>query len=978
MKNVGMFSMIGVFMIMTSFFLYDWLNPAFEKYPQAYGGQLNASMWDFTTRGIIPLRGEWEFYEGQLLGSQDFLDHPQLVAGRQLVRVPGNWKGIVDSGGRDGYGAGTYRLIVQVDKKDLYGFIGKKIRMSSRVIINGADVGGNGRPTVTEQGFVPSNLPFLGMAQAEAGAVEIIVQVSSFKYLEGGLVQAPEFGLAKDIVARQDCARLVDMILITTMLVFGLYYIGMFKRWRKEPHLVHFSIFCLTLGLFYSFDDEILAATVVPSLSFLWLQKMIILLPLTSFYFFYLYVHRFLGGRDNGVFYALRWIFIVFFAVFLFTPNEYFLEILWTTLALEALILLFVFLATFCGRSRGVQGTGSILLGVFFLLFIWIYAQLRYHLAMDNPNYMIVTPLLLLFSQAYLMSERIQEAFHKSESLARQLLIYDQQKDEFLAKTSHELRTPLHGIINLSQLLLEDLERPLQPEHRENVRLLHLVGRRLAGLVHDILDMNRIKLGQLHIQTTQVDVHMSVFFVLETLSITSINRKVRLINELPATLPLVEADENRLRQILHNLLENALKYTERGTVRISAEVLGDELAITIADTGPGIPRDRLTSIFEPFVQQEEKDHRPQGGMGLGLSISKQLVDLQGGNLEVESEVGQGSRFTFTMPIALQVLESAAADDVEPQMAEQITLNMRGQDETAEYDILIVDDESSNLKVLIDAVTSLHYAYTAVESGQEALALLKGRKLPDLVLLDLMMPGLSGLDVCRKIRSMHDLAELPVLMLTASGQVSDMTASFHAGANDILQKPFELVELKARMQSLLSMKRSSERAVKREMDFLQTQITPHFLYNSLNTLVGLSYKDVDRLRDTIHHLTTYLRAKFTFVFQAERISFEQELELVRAYLAIEQLRFGSRLHVRYLIEEDLHFRLPPLMLQPLVENAVRHGIGPKPPGGTVEIIAARSGEGVLITVRDNGIGMEETKRVQLEQAQSHGVGIAPSV
>ncbi|KIL42469.1 hypothetical protein SD70_00760 [Gordoniibacillus kamchatkensis] len=964
--------MIGVFAAMTSAFVYGWLRPS-AQYPEARGGMLDARQWNFAKQGIIPLRGEWEFYENKLLSPRDFLaGGEKLQTERRIVRVPGNWKGLAFSG--SGFGAGTYRLRIQTNEPALYSLRGKKIRMSSHIYMGGADLGGNGRPDLAADRFVPSNVPFFGSAKVESSTVEIIIQVASFRYLAGGLVQAPEFGLTGDVLARRDDARLADMIVITTMLVFAVYFAGMFKRWRKEPYLVLFSLFCLTMGLFFSIDNEIVMSTYWPSLSFLWLQKMIFILPGFSMMFFVLYVYLYLGEKDSVFFKRLRQVSYAFLAMLAVIPNDYLLDTYWPGMVLQILALSFIFVCIFRGRHRGIH-VYYILLGVFFLVVSWIYAHTRYMLALDNPYYMIVTPLLLVLSQSFLMSERIREAVERSERLANQLLVYDRQKDEFLAKTSHELRTPLHGIINLSQALLDNREKPLPPEHRENIRLLHLIGRRLAGLVHDILDMNRIRHGQLSIQTKPVDINMSTRFVIETLSIEPIKREVQLVNELPASLPLVEADENRVRQILHNLLENGLKYTDRGTVTISAERQGNALAVTIADTGKGIPPEALIHLFRPFFQYGEEGAGSRDGIGLGLSISKELVELQGGSLEVESEVGRGSRFTFTLPIAREAANEAAATSsrrAEPTVFS--SSRVAAADQMVPYHILIVDDELSNLKVAMDAISSMKYAYTAVGGGEEALAALTRMPKPDLVLLDLMMPSVSGLDVCREIRSLHGLAELPVLMLTASGQTGDIVAAFAAGANDILQKPFELAELKARVQSLLAMKSSSEHAVRREMDFLQAQITPHFLYNSLNALVGLSYKDMSKLRETIHHLTTYLRAKFTFAFRSETVPLERELELVKAYLAIEQLRFGNRLRVRYAIDEGVHSMLPPLTLQPLVENAVRHGIGPKPEGGTVDIIVRRGDNGVDIVVEDDGVGMDEQKLSVLENGQAAGIGV----
>ncbi|GAA3413330.1 ATP-binding protein [Paenibacillus hodogayensis] len=964
--------MISVFAVVTAIFIYEWLHPTFQ-YPEARDGVLDARQWDFAQQGIIPLRGEWEFYENALLTPLQFRSGgTALEEERRIIRVPGGWKDIVASG--SGYGAGTYRLQVQVGDPDLYSLRGKKIRMSSHIYMGGADLGGTGSPDLQSDRFVPSNLPFFGTVKAETNTIEILIQVASYRYMEGGLVQAPEFGLMGDVMARRDNARLADMIVITTLLVFGIYFAGMFKQWRREPYLLFFSLFCLTMGLFFSIDNEIIMATMLPSISFPLLQKMLFILPYYSILFFIHYVRLYLSDRVGAGFRLLSRFSYGYLLILVAIPNDFLVVLLWPGIVLQVVAFAFIFVWIFRNRNRGVH-VYYILLGVFFLLISWVYAQTRYQLALDNPFYMIVTPLLLVLSQSFLMSERAREAFLQSERLAEQLIVYDRQKDEFLAKTSHELRTPLHGIINLSQALLDNKERPLSPEHRENIRLLHLIGRRLAGLVHNIMDMNRIRHGQLSIQPKPVDLNMSTRFVIETLSIAPVNREVRLLNELPSTLPFVLADENRLRQILHNLLENGLKYTDRGTVSISSEIRGAMLAVSIADTGRGIPPHVMGSLFQPYFQYDKDCADSRDGIGLGLSISKQLVELQGGHMEVQSETGRGSRFTFTLPIAPNRSDevAAAANDrrKEPAALSPAVTAQIGPE--TEFHILIVDDEPSNLKVAMDAIGSMKHAYTAVGGGEEALAVLR-RKKPDLVLLDLMMPGVSGLDVCREIRLLHGLAELPVLMLTASGQTGDIVAAFAAGANDILQKPFELAELKARVQSLLAMKSSSEQAVRREMDFLQAQITPHFLYNSLNALIGLSYKDVNKLRETIHHLTVYLRAKFTFVFQSATVPLDRELELVRAYLAIEQLRFGQRLKVEYSIDEKARCLLPPLILQPIVENAVRHGIGQKPEGGTVHLVVRRSDGGVEITVEDDGVGMDEHKLAMLEKRHTTGIGI----
>jgi len=973
---------VVIFAVTTAVFIYEWLRPDLSS-PEAKAGVLDARGWDFAKQGVIPLRGEWEFYKDRLLTPDDFVGEQSGQLGqRMLLSVPGGWKGSVSD---SGFGAGTYRLRVEVSDAAYYSLRAKKIRMSSRIFMAGDDLGGSGNPDLTAERFVAGNIPFLGTVKADAHTIEILIQVASYRYLPGGLVQEPEFGLTDDVTSRRDVSRMADMVLIVTLLAFGIYFAGMFRQWRREPYLIFFSLFCLSLGLFFGFDDEIVAATLIPTISFELLQKLIFILPTLSIVFFIHYVRLYFDDKPGKWLKTFLWACYVYSAVLFAIPNERLVPLLWPGILVQLLAFVFIFAAVFRNRHHGIR-IYYVLLGAFFLIISWVFAQTRYQMALDSPYYMIVSLLLVVLSQSFLMTDRIRSAYMRSERLSQQLLVFDRQKDEFLAKTSHELRTPLHGIVNLSQSLLDNTEVPLESEHRANIRLLHLIGRRLAGLVNDILDMNRIRYGELRVHPKPVDLYVSTRFVMETLSIAPVKSGVRLINELAPGLPLVLADENRLRQILHNLLENGLKYTDQGTVSITARRQGELLEITVADTGRGIPPDMLGQLFQPFFQYDEEGARSRDGIGLGLSISKQLVELQGGVLRVESEEGRGSRFTFTLPIAGMAVNEAAAsaessgsygyadyaERVEyPQPFAAAGAGEEGGGQA--FHILIVDDEPSNLKVAIDAVVSMKHAYTATGGGAEALEALR-RSKPDLVLLDLMMPGVSGLDICREIRTMHGLAELPVLMLTASGQAGDMLAAFAAGANDILQKPFELAELKARVHSLLAMKSSSEQAVRREMDFLQTQITPHFLYNSLNALVGLSYKDVDKLRETIQNLTTYLRAKFTFVFQGEAVPLERELELVRAYLAIEQLRFGRRLRVVYTIDDSVRSLLPPLILQPLVENAVRHGIGQKPEGGTVDIVVRKDADCVEIVVEDDGVGMDEAALARLEEGNAGGIGI----
>ncbi|MEX0312801.1 MAG: tetratricopeptide repeat protein, partial [Allomuricauda sp.] len=225
----------------------------------------------------------------------------------------------------------------------------------------------------------------------------------------------------------------------------------------------------------------------------------------------------------------------------------------------------------------------------------------------------------------------------------------DQLKDEFLANTSHELRTPLVGIIGLTESLKDGIAGKLPKAALENLDMIANSGKRLSHLVNDILDFSKLKNKDLELSIRPVDVHALSTIVLRLSHPLVQDKKLKLINSIPKEVPLVDADENRLQQIMHNLIGNAIKFTQKGYVTLLSEVKNNMLSISITDTGIGIVQDKLDAIFNSFEQADGSTQREYGGTGLGLSVTKQLVELHGGTIQVTSEQDKGSIFTFTLP-----------------------------------------------------------------------------------------------------------------------------------------------------------------------------------------------------------------------------------------------------------------------------------------------------------------------------------------
>ncbi|MEM8998235.1 MAG: ATP-binding protein, partial [Acidobacteriota bacterium] len=269
------------------------------------------------------------------------------------------------------------------------------------------------------------------------------------------------------------------------------------------------------------------------------------------------------------------------------------------------------------------------------------------------------------------------------------------------------------------------------------------------------------------------------------------------------------ADERRLRQILFSLVGNAIKFTERGSVDIAAVPRGDVLEISVRDTGIGIEREKLDAIFEAFEQADASSARRFGGTGLGLSLTRRLVDMHGGELEVESTPGVGSTFRFTVPAAVGEPVPSGSPRVLPRLRPSPTPSVgapstpAGAAADSDLDgahILVVDDEPILRLLLEGQLEAEGYRVTTAESGAAALELLRsGDSDVDLVVLDVMMPRLTGYEVCRALRADWEAASLPVLLLTAKDRLYDLVEGFAAGANDYLIKPVGREELVARVR-----------------------------------------------------------------------------------------------------------------------------------------------------------------------------------
>jgi CheY-like chemotaxis protein len=322
---------------------------------------------------------------------------------------------------------------------------------------------------------------------------------------------------------------------------------------------------------------------------------------------------------------------------------------------------------------------------------------------------------------------------------------------------SHEFRTPLNSIISLSQMLQSELDGPLSDEQRKQATFIRGAAQSLSETVNDLLDIAKIEAGKVALRIGEFDLR-DVFTALRGMFRPQLaSGAVSLELNLPPEGTTMISDEGKLTQILRNLLSNALKYTERGSVRVSFDIGEERIAVSVSDTGIGIPPDYLEAIFQEFVQVDNTLQRRVKGTGLGLSLSRRLAHLLGGGIEVVSELGAGSTFTVDIP---RYLEAPAEVEVHTATAGRAAGEVRRRSSTA----LLVDDEDTARYVLRSLLPE-KIAVIEASSGAEALEKLRSAT-PDFVVLDVAMPAMDGFEVARRLRASDRTASIPLIFYTS--------------------------------------------------------------------------------------------------------------------------------------------------------------------------------------------------------------------
>jgi two-component system sensor histidine kinase ChiS len=787
--------------------------------PSAQNGILDLSGWEPGETARVTLDGTWEFYWESLLSPESFHGkNPPVPTG--YIKVPGLWNRFMKNSRhlpRDGYA--TFRLTLihpPVSEEPLFLYM-REVPTAYRLWINGKEAASNGSVGTSEESMAPWFLPAMIRIDGGRESIELVLQVSNYYHKDGGLWYSIELGSGSTFSMKSMRLMLFDMLFFGSLMIMGIYHLALYTLRPKDKTPLYFALFCLCIGLRSVMIGQRITYMLFPGVSWIIQQKLEFILLYLSFPAFILFFHHMfpmdvslrLIRTVNGV------ILLLVFAVASLKVKVF----SHTSIVFQVLLFLMVgyILARLSRIVRKKREGGVLFMGGFIVLVIAaVHDTLYTHLLIQSRSVAHVSAFLFIIFQSFLLSKKFSGAFRTVEGMTvelkeknRKLMEADELKNEFLANTSHELRTPLHGIMGLAESMLSVNADNLDSRQKKSLSLIASSGRRLFNLINDLLDYSKIRNHDITLDLRPVDLKALCRLVMDFSAPLLSGKPVTMEDAVPDDLPPVMADEDRLQQILFNLVGNAVKFTPKGRITISAVRSGSSIKVTVSDTGIGIADEDQARVFNAFEQADGSAERKFPGTGLGLAISQTLVTLHGDRIQLKSRPDSGSEFFFSLKIAEGPVSASSGTLAMnrtwlhlPQAGEETVRAQETMDHGSEgKTILVVDDEPVNLTLLCNYLEK-EGRYVVITAGNGHEALEKMEERPDLVLLDIMMPGMNGFEVCRELRKNPETKTLPVIILSARNQIADLIQGLESGANDYLPKPFCEEELLARVKAHL--------------------------------------------------------------------------------------------------------------------------------------------------------------------------------
>lgn len=749
-------------------------------------GQLDLRNYDFSEP--ISLDGEWVFYWQRLW--------PDTIGAKaHVVPFPKLWNYLeIDGEKLGGIGYGTYKLTILLpEEHETLRLEMPEVYTAYRMYLNGEMVLENGHVSDNEHEFVPQWLNKAFTIRQGLDTAELVLEIANFVHFKGGINESIFLGKQKELSLQRRRTEAVDLFLTGCLLMGGLFFLGLYLLGNRDKAILLFSLYSIVYSYRIVGIENYTLNNLIPDISWYTLVYFEYLTLFISIGIFAYYT-KLLYPLDVNT-WVTRIIFgicMLFALITIFFPPYYFTQLINPFLGVTIVCILYaLYIYNVAFKSKRL-GSEYALLSTIALMMLFILTILDYWALWQTPLPLTFWGYIsFFFLQSLVLSQRVSFQLKESKHQAELGL---KAKSEFLSNMSHEIRTPLNSVIGMSHVLKRSNPRP---DQQEQLDTLLFSANNLLTIVNDILDYNKLEAGKLIFNKSEMDLKETARNIVAGMQNFASDKGISLIlNVDPELNHQVLGDQTRFFQVLNNLVHNAIKFTEVGSVQVNLHVLSQTeneitIKVEVVDTGIGISEANQEIIFNRFTQADSSASKKFGGTGLGLAISKKILELQGSDLKLESEVNIGSTFYF-----IQVFEKTRKLEKSTPIK---TFYEVDEMPLKDKSILLVEDNKINVMVARSFLQNWGIHIDVAENGQEALDLLDPNK-HQLVLMDLHMPIMDGYVAAKKIREKGIL--VPIIALTANLREDIESKLDTNDFNGVIVKPFLPEELYQKINTVL--------------------------------------------------------------------------------------------------------------------------------------------------------------------------------